>query len=175
MSYALAVAGAGVGMSAGGAMNSASAQKATLGYEAAVARNNQTIANYQADLAVQNGAIAEQNQQLKTASLEGDQRAALAANGVDLGTGSATEVLATTQFMGQRDALTIRDNAARQAWAYKNQAAGYGSEAAADNASADAINPTTAGLSSLLSGAGQVAMSWYARNKAVNGTPTAGK
>ena len=150
-------------------MNSASAQQATLGYEAAVARNNQTIANYQADLAIQNGAVQEQNQQLKTANMEGDQRAALAANGVDLGTGSATEVLATTEFMGKRDALTIRDNAARQAWAYKNQAQGYGSEAAADTATGSAINPGMAGLTSLLSGAGQVAMQWKARNTATNG------
>lgn len=150
-------------------MNSARAQQATLGYEAAVARNNQTIANYQADLAVQNGAVQEQNQQLKTASMAGDQRAALAANGVDLGTGSATEVLATTEFMGKRDALTIRDNAARQAWAYKNQALGYGSEAAADEATKGGINPDMAGLTSLLSGAGQVATQWKARNTAING------
>lgn len=163
---AVGLGAAGTVMGAFGAQNSANSQKATLGYEAAVARNNQTIANYQSDLAVQNGAIAEQNQRLKTASIAGDQRAALAANGVDLGTGSATEVLATTKYMGERDALTIRDNAARQAWAYKNQAAGYGAEAAADLATSDAINPDMAFASSLISGAGQVAGGWYKYNKA---------
>lgn len=162
--------GVGAGMSAGGAGNKASAQKATLGYEASIARNNQKIANYQADLALENGAVAEQTQQLKTAALKGDQRAAMAANGVDLGEGSATETLATTEFMGKRDALTIRDNAARQAWAYKNQALGYGSEAAADDSAKDAINPDMAAFTSLLGSGAQVAGSWYSYNKSTQGT-----
>jgi hypothetical protein len=171
MSMAVAAVGLGAGgamMGAFGARNSADSQKATMDYEAAVARNNQTIANYQADLAFENGAIAEQNQRLRTASIGGDQRAALAANGVDLGTGSATEVLATTKFMGERDALTIRDNAARQAWAYKNQAAGFGAEAAADSAASSAINPDLAFASSLIGGAAKVAGSWYKYNKAAS-------
>ena len=157
-------------MSAIGAGNTARAQQATLGYEAAVAQNNQTIANYQASLAVTNGQVQEQAQQLKTAAMTGDQRAAMAANGVDLGTGSATEVLATTEFMGKRDALTIRDNAARQAWAYQNQAQGYGAEAAADNASKDSINPDMATFGALIGGASKVASSWYSYNKSTNGT-----
>lgn len=166
---AVATMGAGAMMSAVGAQKNAQAQKATLGYEAAVARNNQTIANYQADITLQNGAIAEQTQQLKAAALKGDQRAAMAANGIDLSEGSATEVLATTDYMGHRDALTIRDNAARQAWATREQAKGYGSEAAADVATSDAINPNLALTSSLISGAGQVAGSWYSYNRARTG------
>ena len=173
MSMATAAVGlgaAGTLMSTIGSINGAKAQKATLAYEAAVATNNQKIAKYQANLALQNGEVAEQTQRLKTAGLMGDQRAALAANGVDLGEGSATEILATTKFMGERDALTIRDNASRQAWAYENQAAGYASDAAATSATSDAISPTMAGVSSLLSGAGQVAGAWYGYNKSVNGT-----
>jgi hypothetical protein len=162
---AVGLGAAGTLMSTIGSINNAKAQKATLAYEAAVALNNQKIANYQADLAVQNGEVAEQTQRLKTAGMMGDQRAALAANGVDLGEGSATEILATTKFMGERDALTIRDNASRQAWAYKNQGANYAAEAAADKATGSAINPTMAGVSSLLTGAGQVASAWVSYNK----------
>ena len=148
------------------AKNKAAAQQATLAYEASVAKNNQTIANYQGGLAVQNGQIMAENQQLKTAQTTGDQRAAMAANGIDLGTGSATDVLATTKFMGERDALQIQDNAARQAWAYRTQAQGYGAEAAADTAIGDSISPSTAMATSLIGSASQVANSWYQYNKA---------
>lgn len=165
MSFAI-VAAAGVGLSAAGAYNQAESQKASLDYQAAVARNNQVLAGYQADIAQQNAAINEQNSRLKTASLMGDQRAALAANGVDLGEGSASEILASSKFMGERDALMIRDEGARRAWAIKEQGKGYGAEAAALSATSSAINPMMAGASSLLTGAGSVGGSWYKYNKA---------
>lgn len=167
---ALGMQAAGATAGAFGAYRSAQAQRATLGYEAAVAQNNETIANYQAAVAEQNGAAAEQAQELKTAALRGDQRAALAANGVDLGTGSAAETLATTDFMGARDALTIRDNTARQAWALRQQGKGYAAEAATDRSTARAINPLMAGASSLLTSGSSVASSWYKYNRSVNGT-----
>lgn len=174
-----ATAGLGMAGQVGGAMlgafgsyNQAKGQQGALDYEAQVARNNATLADYQAGLTLQNGQVQEENQRLKTAAMFGTQRAGLAANGVDLGSGSANEVLATTSMMGERDALTIRDNAARQAWAYRNQAASYGAEASAAQASADAINPFTSAAGSLLTGAGSVASSWYKYNKSVNGSGT---
>ncbi len=169
VSVPLALMAAGSASSAIGASKSAQAQKATLAYEAAVAANNQKIAEQQAQLAEQNGAVAEQTSELRTAALKGDQRAAMAANGVDLGVGSAAEILATTEFMGKRDALTIRDNAARQAWALREQGKGYLSEAAADTAASDAINPSLAAVTSLLGSAGSVASSYYKYNSATKG------
>lgn len=163
---------AGVASNAVGSYKTAQGQKAALNYQSAVAQNNATIAQYQAQIALENGAAEEQASELRTAAMKGDQRAMLAANGVDLGTGSATEILATTEFMGKRDALTIRDNASRQAWAINEQAKGYASEAAMDQATASAINPAASAFSSLLSGAGQVAGSWYGYNKSINGRGT---
>lgn len=168
MSFAT-VAAVGVGLSAAGAYNQAESQKAVLGYESAVARNNQILAGYQADIAQQNAAINEQNTRLKTASLMGDQRAALAANGVDLGSGSASEILASSKFMGERDALMIRDEGARRAWAIREQGKGYAAEAAADSAMAGAINPSMSMATSLLSGAGSVGSAWYKNNRATKG------
>ena len=168
MSMAVASIGMQVGgayLSAQGAKNKAAAQQATLGYEAAVAANNQKIAQYQSGLAIQNGQIMAENQQLKTNQVMGDQRAAMAANGVDLGTGSSADVLATTKFMGERDSLTIQDNAARQAWGYQLQAQNYGNEANTDNAMKNAINPDLAMETSLLGSASSVASSWYQYNK----------
>lgn len=159
----------GAGMSAMGAYNQASAQKATLGYEAAVAQNNATVSDYQAQQALLIGAQQEQQSRLQTAQMFGTQRASMAANGIDLGQGTATDILTTTKHMGEVDALTIRDNAARQAWAAKVQAQNYLNNAAADRASASAINPTIAGLTSLIGGATGVAKSWYAGQSATKG------
>jgi hypothetical protein len=75
---------------------------------------------------------------LKTAALMADQKAVAAANGVDVGSGSPTEIMASSKYLGERDALTIRDNAARQAWAYRQQARGFRNEASMDRATADA-------------------------------------
>ena len=166
---AVGLMAAGVASNAVGAYKTAQGQKAALDYQSAVAENNQKIADYQAQIALQNGAIEEQASELKTASLKGDQRAALAANGVDLGVGSAAEIIATTEAMGKRDALTIRDNASRQAWALQEQGKGYASEAAMDAATSAAISPWASAASSLLSGAGSVASSYYRYNTSING------
>lgn len=158
----------GAGASAFGSYNTATAQKSVLNYESSVATNNATLANYQANVAQQVGDQQLNNSELRTAQLFGAQRATMAANGVDLGSGSANEVLASTKYMGERDALTIQNNTANQVWGYKTQGQNYTSEAAADTATANAINPRYAAAASLLSGAGTVASNWY-RSKQVAG------
>ena len=159
-SVAMGMQAAGMGMSAMGAYNQAKTQQATLGYEAAVADNNARIADYQAQTEQQIGAQQEQAQRMKTASLFGAQLAGMAANGIDLGQGSAADVLASTQYMGERDALTIRDNAARRAWAYNMNAQNLRSESANDRAMGGAINPRMAAFTSLLTGASGLATNW---------------
>lgn len=54
----------------------------------------------------------------------GSQRAAYAAQGIDVASGSSVEVQADTAKQGELDALTIRTNAAREAWGYRVQAKG---------------------------------------------------
>ena len=149
-----------------GAMNQADSQKQAYEYQAQVARNNAVLQEYQARFALEQGQAAEQNQRLKTAALFGDQRASMAANGIDLGEGSALDVLTTTKFMGERDALTIRDNASRKAWAYRVGAQNYLDDAAFKNATADGISPMMAGVTSLLGSATSVADTWYKAKKA---------
>ncbi len=148
-------------MGATGAYQQSSAQKATLAVNAAISRQNAQIAQQQSDIALQNGQTAEQNARLRTAQTFGGQRAALAANGVDLGEGNANEVLTTTAFMGERDALTIRDNAARQAWAYQVQGANAMANAGLKQAASDSVNPLLAGATSLLGSATAVSSRWY--------------
>jgi len=152
---------AGAGASAFGAYQNAKAERGSLNYQAQVASNNATLAEQQAHIALENGVTAEQNQRLRNAATYSSQRTSLAANGVALDEGSPAEVLATTKYIGERDALTIRDNAAREGWGYDTQAQGYRSDADALRATAASVSPRKAAFASLLTSAPSVASSWY--------------
>lgn len=160
-SVSMGLAGAGMVTSAYGAYNQSKANKAAYEYQAGVNANNAKIAEWQAQDALQRGARAEQQQRLKTAQLKGSQRASLAARGIALDEGSALNILDDTDYMGEVDALTIRDNTAKEAWANRNQAAGYASDASMLQSRADAESPGYAAFISLLGGAGSVASNWY--------------
>ena len=120
----------------------------------------------QADLAEQSaqasivaGQRDEQRTRLNTAQVKAAQRAAMAANGVDLASDTPNRVLTSTDLVGEVDAQTVQANALRAAWGYRTQGA-------QSRAAASAINPGMSALTTLLGGAGQVATSWYAMNKA---------
>lgn len=153
------------GMAAGAysAYNKSKSDKAAYEYQASVTRNNSTLAEWRARDAITRGQKAEQTQRLKAASLKGTQRASLAARGLALDEGSPLSILQDTDFMGENDALTLRDNAAREAWGYRVQAGNYASDAGMLAARADAESPISAGATSLLTSAGSVASSWYNR------------
>lgn len=155
----LQIAGAVSG--AFGSYQQSKATQAAYNYQAAVNRNNAQIAEWQAADAIARGQKSEQAQRLKAAQLKSSQRAAFAARGVALNEGSPLNILADTDYMNELDALTIRDNAARESWAFRNQAAGYASDASMLSARADAESPMGAAFGSLLTGAGVVADSWY--------------
>ncbi|MDY7579352.1 hypothetical protein RGU70_13620 [Herbaspirillum sp. RTI4] len=167
MSGLLATMGAGT--KAAGASNAASAQQASLGYQASVAANNAIIAQDKASITQDNGQIAVQNQDLKTAQTFGMQRAGLAANGVDLGSGSANDILTSTTMMGARDADQLQTNAMREAWGYSTQAADDTNNAKALTSMQSSINPTNAGLTSLMGSASPLSSAWRTFNTATNG------
>lgn len=52
----------------------------------------------------------------------GAQRVALAANGVELQSGSALELLVDTRGQSELDAQTLKNNAKREAWGFRTQA-----------------------------------------------------
>lgn len=164
---------AGAIMSAGGAYQQAQGQRSALQYQASVARSNAVLAGHQASDAITQGQTVEGNQRLKTGQMAGRQRAQMAANGVDLGEGNASDILTTTKLMGERDALQIHDTAMMQAWGYRTQQQSFLDDAARGEGAADAISPWLAAGTSLLTGASQVSTSWDAKAK-VNGTPDFG-
>lgn len=155
---------AGAASNAVGAYAGAKTSKRVGEYQSKVAAYNAQMDEYRAGDAISRGQTAVATQRLKTADIKGSQRARLAARGVALDEGSAFNILADTDFMGELDANTIGLNAEREAWALRSQAAMGRTNAQALRAHADAINPTQAAFSSLLSSGGSVASSWYRLN-----------
>lgn len=130
------------------------------------ANANAQIADMQARDALARGQSAEFNSRLKTSQLKGAQTASMAAHGVALDSGSPLDVLTSTDVMGSVDALTIRDNAAKEAWGHNVEATNY-------RAKADSSNPWAAGIGSLLGSAGTVAAKWYRYKSIATGAPQA--
>jgi len=160
----LALAAVGTGMSAIGQAQQGAASAAQANYQAQVARNNQMISEWYAQRALQQGSVDEQNQRSKASALLGSQRAALAAQGGDVNSGSPLDIQADTARAGEYDAQTIRNSAALKAYNYRLQ--GYNSAADAGRYDSQATN-TMAALpfgvgSSLLSGASSLADKYLA-------------
>lgn len=72
--------------------------------------------------ALKRGYIEADEQRQETRQVIGAQRAAFAANGIDVNDGSAAIVQDDTAALGELDALTLMNNAAREAYGYRVQA-----------------------------------------------------
>lgn len=179
---ASSIGDAGMGLQIAGVLGGAvgSYRKATLektgyDYQSRIAKSNAGLARQQADDALHRGATTENNVRLKTAQLKGNQVANLAARNIDLGEGSALEILTTTDFMGERDALMARDNANKEAWGYNVQAQNADSNADFLAWRGDNVRPGADAAATLLTGGGTVAASWYVMRNRTSGRydPTA--
>jgi len=145
-------------------------------YQAAVARNNALVADQNAQYAIEAGRRSESAQRQKTAQLIGAQRASMAANGIDINSGSPLNLQADTAQVGELDALTIRNNAARQAYNFRVQAGDF--EANAGLLTMQAANAKKAGnigaFSSLVGGASSVSDKWLRYKSPIIGSGRVG-
>ncbi|HMJ04575.1 MAG TPA: hypothetical protein VK506_16655 [Conexibacter sp.] len=91
--------------------------------QAELADFNAQVADLQASDAIARGAQEESKFRQGVRGIIGSQRAGQAAGNIDVGFGSAVDVQADAAFLGEQDALTIRTNAAREAWGFKVEAA----------------------------------------------------
>lgn len=156
--------------SASAAYTKSKQERAAYDYQAQVAENNSVLAEWQARDAIRRGQEAEGAHRIKVAQLKGSQRASLAGRGIDLTEGSALDILSDTDFMGERDALTIRNNASREAFGHRVESGNYRSNADVLRSRAAMEKPGMAAGTSLLTGAGQVANTWYTyKSKGVKG------
>lgn len=146
------------------AYTASSTRKQTDNYQAAVARNNATFANFQAADAKERGDLAASNVARRSGQLQGRQAAAMAARGLDVSTGSPDAILNDTGFFGEYDQRTTRSNAAREAYGFQVRTGNFRGDAGAYAAAGDAENPLLAagfaGGSSLLSSGSMVAPRW---------------
>jgi len=154
------------------AAQQADAAKKAATFNAQVASNNATIDAQNRSSSLQQGEVEAQNAMRKQASMIGDQRAQMSANGIDITQGSAQDMLASTKFLGGIDVNTIQSNAARQAWGYSVQGMNDQNAATMETWKANSINPAAIGAmtagGSLLSSVGSAATS-YAGAKLARG------
>lgn len=163
---AVALSASGAVSGAVGSYWSAKNNKITLQGQAALADTNARIAELGAEQELIKGQQEVASVTMQAGQVKSAQRTAMAANGIDLGEGNAAEVQASTDIMKEIDKNTANANAVRSAWGYRTQAMNSQNEATVKRGSASGINAGQSGFSSLLTGAGQVAPSWYAMKKA---------
>lgn len=144
-----------VALAASGAVSAVGAHQQGKAAEQ-VARNNATMAEYAAQDAQRRGEKDAIDIQRRGAAIKSSQRVALAANGLDLGYGTAADLQDQVDFFTQSDAATARTNAGKDAWSAR---VGGANTLAEGRQAARNGNMQAAG--SLLSTAGAVAGKWY--------------
>lgn len=155
---------AGMGMSAYGAYQQASAAKSAAKYEAAVADANAKVSEFKAQDAQDRAQVDAENLGRQQAAMRGKQKATIAANGIDLASESAGSILNATDFYGLADQKTAVDNGAREAWGYRTQGANYQAEAQMQRSKASNISPFGSLATSLLGSAGSLSEKWAIKN-----------
>lgn len=118
-----AVAAAAV--TAGGQLYAGKAAQQQGRYEDAIAQQNAAAQRDAAADASHRGDIAQLQHYRKVSQMIGAQRAALAANGVDLDFGSALGITTDTAKIGAEDSATIAENTRREQMGFDINAANY--------------------------------------------------
>lgn len=113
----------GVGTSLYGGMKEAEAEKAQSQYQAGQLRFNSRLLDRQAGDALRRGRDEANLLRKEGKKYIGSQRASYAGQNVEIDSGSALDAELATAEAIEKDALTISNNAFREAWGYKVQAA----------------------------------------------------
>jgi hypothetical protein len=123
--------------------------------QARAEQQNARLVELQGEDAVRRGGREEEKFRRQLAIHQGQQRAVLAASGVDIDSGSAAELQEASLMEGEEDAAVIRLNAQREKWGFDMQALNHRNAASAARSAGK--NAMTAGIvggaTSLLSGA----------------------
>jgi hypothetical protein len=160
-------------MNLGSSIMSASAQKAQASFLAGQDERNAELALFKADEAKRLGEKEAQSYSMKKKKLAGRQRATAAAQGIDPDSGSAFDIADETERLGALDVVTIRNNAWKQAWGYRTEAANLQSQAKFTR-----IQGKYGARATLLTGGLQAAtriMSGFASSGGGGGTSAAGR
>lgn len=158
----LATSAIGAGVGAIGAISSAQSQSANANYQAQVAKNNATIAANNAEYATQAGQEKAQETSLKAREQQGAITTAIAANGLDVDTGSASDVEKTQAETGSLATQNVVNAAALQAYGYRSNETSFQAQSGLETA--EAGQAETAGdisaAGGLLGGASSVGLNY---------------
>lgn len=135
-------------MSAAGSIAAAQAQADAARYQAQINEMNAKIARKRARDALERGKLEEQQKRQDVQAVLGRQRAAMAANGVDINFGSPLDTLADAAMMGEMDSLIVRTNFHRQAYNHDVEAENFRAQANLNRMEAKAA--TTGGFLSAM-------------------------
>ena len=108
--------------------NQSRAYSAEGAYQKQIYDSNAQIADIQAADAIDRGNRDASALKKQTKRLIGSQRAALAAQGIEVNDADALALQMDTAGQGAQDALKIKNNAWMEAWGYKVQSANYTSQ-----------------------------------------------
>lgn len=151
---------------AAGSYFSARSTRIQLDLQADLARINARISETAAQGELLKGEREGQAVKMRTGQMKARQKVNMLANGITLDSGSAQDVLNSTDFMGEVDALTVESNAIRAAWGYRTQGANFMAQAGMSSANAASISPGGSAFSSLLGSAAYAAPTYYSMKKA---------
>lgn len=157
--------GMSIGQAIGGvysAFAGASATKHAMARQAEIMEDNRKLAQMGAESAMRAGDAQIAQITYQAGQRKARQRAALAANGVDMtGGGSYAEVLASGDIMKEIDKDTAKMNALASAWGYKRQATQYNMQGIAAAVKGQYANGFGDAAQSLITHGTAVADRWY--------------
>lgn len=142
----------GAGLMAGSSVLGGIASGNAANYQAQVASNNAQIARGYARYSAGAGATQIEEAGLKDRQQTAGVRAAAAANGVDVNSGSAADLQVSQRELGGLDQATTASRAAEAVYGYEAQAQSYGAQSKLDRS--EALGDVVGGL---LKGGGQLA------------------
>lgn len=132
-----------------GSMMQAQGQKENGAFQSSMLTQNAGFKKQTADETINAGNTSADWQRVRTGQAVGTQRSVQAANGIDVNSGSSAQLQDDTAMLGELDALTIQNNAAREAYGYRVQA-----KQDLLNANQSVKNGNTAAMGSILGGLG---------------------
>jgi hypothetical protein len=154
--------------SAGGSVLSGLSQANAAGYQAQIARNNAQIARQNAAYSAQAGSAQITAAGEKARQQQGNVRAAIAANGIDVSSGSAADVQVSQREIGALDVANVAQRAANTVYGYQTQATDYQAQANLDQSEVapDIFGGVLKGIGSLAGGIPSLpnAFSWMGGN-----------
>lgn len=105
-----------------GSMMQAQGQTQNANFQSGMMKQNAMFKEQAAQETIAAGDTSADWQRVRTGQAVGTQRSVQAANGIDVNSGSAAQLQDDTAMLGELDALTIQNNAAREAYGYRVQA-----------------------------------------------------